>query len=64
LVCHVVCVADVLAKSVLPSAQKPPPHPEDHTASFQKLGIDRDVEASICKAVSARFSKVLELFGV
>jgi putative nucleotidyltransferase with HDIG domain len=63
LVCHVVCAADVLAKSIEPSAQKPPPHPEDHAASFQKLGIDHQLEQRICQAVSARFAKVLELFG-
>jgi HD-like signal output (HDOD) protein len=31
LVCHVVCVANVLAKSILPDAETPPPYPEDHT---------------------------------
>jgi putative nucleotidyltransferase with HDIG domain len=63
LVCHVVCVANVLAKTVVPSDLRPPPHPEDHATSFQKLGIDSKLELQICKAVSARFAKVLELFG-
>jgi HD-like signal output (HDOD) protein len=64
LVCHVVCVANVLAKTVLPETEAPPPYPEDHTASFQKLGIDAQLETRICQAVSARFAKVLELFGL
>lgn len=63
LVCHVVCAADVLAKIVEPTSQKPP-YPEDHSASFQKLGIDSKLQDRVCQAVSARFSKVLELFGM
>lgn len=63
LVCHVVCVADVLAKIVEPTS-KTPPYPEDHTASFQKLGVDSKLQERVCQAVSARFGKVLELFGM
>jgi putative nucleotidyltransferase with HDIG domain len=64
LVCHVVCVANVLAKTVLPETEAPPPYPEDHTASFLKLGVDAQLEKRITAAVSARFAKVLELFGM
>lgn len=63
LVCHVVCVADVLAKAIEPMTQTPP-YPEDHTASFQKLGVDMQLQQRVCQAVSARFGKVLELFGI
>jgi hypothetical protein len=45
-------------------SEAPPPYPEDHTASFQKLGVDELLERRICQAVSARFAKVLELFGL
>jgi len=48
----------------LPESEAQPPYPEDHTASFQKLGIDAQLEKRICQAVSARFAKVLELFGM
>lgn len=64
LVCHVVCVANVLAKSVLPGAEAKPPHPEDHRASFAALHIDAALEQRICQAVNARFTKVLDLFGM
>ena len=64
LVCHVVCVADELAKTIEPATQITPPYPEDHTASFQKLGVDARVRLNVCQAVSARFGKVLELFGI
>jgi HD-like signal output (HDOD) protein len=64
LVCHVVCVADVLAKTIEPVSQTPPPYPEDHTLSFQKLGVDARVQERVCEAVRARFGKVLELFGM
>ena len=63
LVCHVVCVADVLARTIEPTS-KTPPYPDDHTASFQKLGVDAQVQQRVCQAVSARFGKVLELFGM
>jgi HD-like signal output (HDOD) protein len=64
LVCHVVCVANILAKSVLPEVEATPPYPEDHTASLTRLGIDAALETRICQAVTARFAKVLELFGM
>jgi hypothetical protein len=64
MVCHVVCVANVLAKTVLPEVEAPPPYPEDHTASFYKLGVDAQLKQRLCQAVSARFAKVLELFGM
>ena len=64
LVCHVVCVADELAKTIEPTGQISPPYPEDHTASFQKLGVDVQVKLNVCQAVSARFGKILELFGM
>jgi putative nucleotidyltransferase with HDIG domain len=64
LVCHVVCVANILAKTVLPETEAPPPYPEDHRASFLKLGVDAQLEKRITAAVSARFTKVLELFGM
>jgi putative nucleotidyltransferase with HDIG domain len=64
LVCHVVCAANVLAKSVLPEIEIKPPHPEDHTASLSVLGVDSALEKRICQAVSARFAKVLDLFGM
>jgi hypothetical protein len=60
----VVCVANVLAKSVLPDTEAPPPYPEDHSDSLQMLGVDSELEKRICQAVSARFTKVLELFGM
>ena len=59
-----VCVANVLAKSVLPETEAPPPYPENHSDSFQKLGVDSELEKRICQAVNARFAKVLELFGM
>ena len=64
LVCHVVCVADVLAKSIEPVTKTPPPYPEDHTESLKKLGIDAQVQQRVCQTVNARFAKVLELFGM
>jgi len=64
LVCHVVCVADVLAKAIEPMALAQPPHPENQTLSFHKLSVDARVQERVCQAVSARFSKVLELFGM
>jgi HD-like signal output (HDOD) protein len=64
LVCHVACVANILAKSVLPEIEAKPPYPEDHTASFTLLGIDAALEKRICQAVTARFAKVLDLFGM
>jgi putative nucleotidyltransferase with HDIG domain len=63
LVCHVVCVANVLAKSILPADESLPPYPEDHTASFQKLDINEQLAKRICEAVNVRFAKVLELFS-
>ena len=64
LVCHVVCVANVLAKSILHADESLPPYPEDHTASFQKLAINEQLAKRICEAVDVRFAKVLELFSV
>ncbi len=64
LVCHVVCVANVIAKSILPDAEAKPPYPEDHLASFSLLSIDTTLEKRICQAVTARFAKVLDLFGM
>jgi HD-like signal output (HDOD) protein len=64
MVCHVVCVANELAKTILPAEQSPPPYPEDHTVSFQKLGVDAQIRRNVCQAASARFGKVLELFGM
>jgi putative nucleotidyltransferase with HDIG domain len=64
LVCHVVCVANELAKKVLPDTEAVPPYPEDHQASFDLLSISSDLEKRICEAVNARFAKVLEMFGV
>ena len=64
LVCHVVCVANILAKSVLPDIEAKPPYPEDHTTSLTMLGIDAALEKRICQAVTARFAKVLDLFGM
>lgn len=63
-VCHVVCVANELAKTIEPAAEIPPPYPEDHTSSFQRLGLDAQAKQKVCQAVSARFAKVLELFGL
>jgi len=63
-VCHVVCVANELAKIIVPETEAAPPYPEDHGASFDKLGLTSDLQQRICQAVSARFSKVLELFGM
>jgi putative nucleotidyltransferase with HDIG domain len=63
LVCHVVCVADVLAKTIEPVTTTPP-YPEDHSASLQKLGVDAQLQQRVCQAVSARFGKVLDLFGM
>jgi HD-like signal output (HDOD) protein len=64
LVCHVVCVADVLAKIIEPVNDTAPPYPEDHTLSFQELRLDAQLQQRVCQAVSARFGKVLELFGM
>ncbi len=61
-VCHVVCVSNVLAKIIQPELEPAPLHPEDHAASFQRLGIDEALQERICQAVSARFTKVLEFF--
>jgi HD-like signal output (HDOD) protein len=62
-VCRVVCVANQLAKVIVPESLTPQPHPEDHSASFAVLGIDDPLKRKICEAVSGRFAKVLELFG-
>jgi HD-like signal output (HDOD) protein len=64
LVCHVVCVANVLAKTIAPETTKPPPYPENQSASFQKLGVDALLAQQICQAVGGRFTKVLEMFGM
>jgi HD-like signal output (HDOD) protein len=64
LACHVVCVANQLAKVVVPESLLPEPHPADHSASFQTLRVDQAQRKKICDAVSARFAKVLDLFGV
>jgi HD-like signal output (HDOD) protein len=64
LVCHVVCVANVLAKDIAPETSKPPPHPEDHSSSFKKLGVDQAAAQKLCQSVAGRFAKVLELFGM
>ena len=64
LVCHVVCVANQLAKIIVPESQVPQPHPEDHTASYQALHIDAQLKQKVCDAVKVRFAKVLDLFGV
>jgi HD-like signal output (HDOD) protein len=64
LVCHVVCVANSLAKTILPETEAPPPYPEDHTDSFQRLGVDAALEKRIRDAVNGRFAKVLDLFGM
>jgi putative nucleotidyltransferase with HDIG domain len=62
-VCDVVCVANVLANSIV-TAGKPPLYPEDHTRSFQALGVDAALAERIRVAVDARFVKVLEIFGM
>jgi len=64
LVCHVVCAANVLAKAILPDTEPAPLHPEEHSASFQLLGLDQQLRQRICTAVTDRFAKVLELFGI
>jgi len=63
-VCHVVCVANQMAKIIVPESLLPQPHPEDHLASFQALRIDAPLEKKVCAAVNTRFAKVLDLFGV
>jgi putative nucleotidyltransferase with HDIG domain len=63
-VCHVVCVANELAKLVQPAAEKKPPHPENHEASFLALGVDLPMRRKVVEAVSTRLAKVLEMFGV
>jgi hypothetical protein len=60
----VVCVADQLAKIIVPESRIPQPYPEDHQASFDALGIGAALNQKICEAVSARFAKVLDLFGI
>jgi HD-like signal output (HDOD) protein len=64
LACHVVCVANQIAKIIVPESLVPQPHPEDHRASFEVLRIDMQLKKKICEAVNARFAKVLDLFGV
>jgi HD-like signal output (HDOD) protein len=64
LVCHVVCVADQLAKIIVPESRVPEPYPEDHRASFEALSIDGSLNKKICEAVGTRFAKVLDLFGI
>lgn len=64
LVCRVVCVANELAKVIVPESRRPEPHPEDHSLSFARLGIDGPLRKKICDAVGLRFAKVLDLFGV
>lgn len=63
-VCRVVCVADQLAKVVVPESMVPQPYPENHEESFAALRVDAALKKKICEAVSARFSKVLDMFGV
>lgn len=63
-VCHVVCVADELAKAVVPESLIPQPYPENHEASFAALSIDGPLKKKICEAVTTRFAKVLDMFGV
>ncbi len=63
-VCRVVCVADQLAKVVVPESLVSQPYPESHEDSFAALRIDAALKKKICEAVSARFSKVLDMFGV
>ncbi len=63
-VCHVVCVANHLAKVIVPESLVPQPHPENPAASFRALRVDEALRDKICEAVSGRFAKVLELFGV
>jgi HD-like signal output (HDOD) protein len=63
-VCHVVCVANQLAKIIVPESMRPQPHPEDHTVSYQALQVDAQLKQKICDAVKARFVKVLDLFGI
>ena len=63
-VCHVVCVANVLAKLVEPNAESIPPHPENQEASFLALKVDGPTRKKVVEAVAARFAKVLEMFGV
>jgi putative nucleotidyltransferase with HDIG domain len=63
-VCHVVCVANVLAKLVEPNAEAIPPHPENQEASFLALKVDGLTRKKVVEAVGARFAKVLEMFGV
>ena len=63
-VCHVVCVANQLAKVIVPESFVPQPHPENHSVSFDALGIDGARNKKICEAVGARFAKVLDMFGI
>jgi putative nucleotidyltransferase with HDIG domain len=63
-VCHVVCVANELAKLVKPAAEKKPPYPESHEASFLALGVDLPMRKRAVEMVSARLAKVLEMFNV
>jgi HD-like signal output (HDOD) protein len=64
LVCHVVCVANELAKTIMPETETTPPYPEDHRESFEKLALTKELQARVCQAVSARFGKVLDMFGM
>jgi len=63
-VCRVVCVANQLAKIIVPESQLPQPHPEDHTESFQALGVGASLKQKIVDAVNLRFAKVLDMFGI
>jgi HD-like signal output (HDOD) protein len=63
-VCHVVCVANHLAKVIVPESLVAQPHPENPAASFQALRVDEALRDKIREAVNARFAKVLDLFGV
>ncbi|MGC4119445.1 MAG: HDOD domain-containing protein [Myxococcales bacterium] len=62
LTCHVVCVADEVAKLAVPG-QKVPPHPENHAEAAERLGLTPNGREEAAKVVAERLAKVLELYG-
>ncbi len=63
LICDVVCVANDLAITTGLAQLPKPLHSEDHSASFDRLGLGAQEQEQICEAVKTRFTQVLDRLG-
>lgn len=62
-ICDIVAVANLAAKTIKEAPMPPEPMPEVHRAARERLGLDENAWAQACERLAFRFSEVLIQFG-